>query len=75
MAGIGDIHMIKNAADRLKGKSDAEIVEEVRKLKMLMGEDTEKIKKQIASLKPLREMLDPEQKKKFDLITKILTEE
>ena len=75
MANIGDIQMLKSAADKLKGKSDEELIEEIKKLRTVMGGDNEKIKKQIESLKPLRGMLDEEQKSKFDMITKVLLEE
>jgi len=75
MAGIGEIQMLKSAADRLKGKSDEELIEEIKKLRNVMGDDKEKIRKQIESLKPLRGMLDEQQKSKFDMITKVLLEE
>ena len=75
MANIGDIQMLKNTADKLKGKSDEELILEIKKLKSVMGNDDEKIRKQVNSLKPLREMLDAEQKDKFDMIVKALLEE
>ncbi|MBR6700482.1 MAG: hypothetical protein IKL72_02005 [Firmicutes bacterium] len=75
MANIGEIQMLKSAADKLKGKSDEELIEEIKKLRTVMGDDKEKIRKQIESLKPLRGMLDEQQKNKFDMITKVLMEE
>lgn len=75
MINFGDIQMLKNTAGKLKGKNDDELTDEIKKLKAVMGGDDEKIKKQIESVKPLREMLDEEQKNKFDLIIKVLLEE
>lgn len=75
MVNIGEIQMLKSAADKLKGKSDEELIEEIKKLRTVMGDDKEKIRKQIESLKPLRGMLDEQQKNKFDMITKVLMEE
>ena len=75
MANLSDFQMLKGAAEKLKGKSDEELMKEVKKLRAVMGSDNEKIKKQIESLRPLREMLDDEQKRKFDMVTKTLMED
>ena len=66
---------IKEAAQKLSGKSDEELIQEVRKLKVSLSEDKEKFQKQLNSLKMMRNMLNEEQKIKFDQIMKILTEE
>lgn len=75
MANMGDIQMIKSAAEKLKGKSDQELIEEIKKLKSVMGGDDDKIKKQIETIKPFRQMLDEEQKSRFDIVIKALLEE
>ena len=66
---------IKEAAERLSGKSDDELIEEVKKLKATLGEDKEKFKKQLSTLKMVRGMLNQEQKQKFDEMMKILSED
>lgn len=75
MANMGDIQMIKSAAEKLKGKSDEELIEEIKKLKSVMGGDDNKIKKQIESIKPFRQMLDEEQQSRFDIVIKALLED
>ncbi|MDO4482470.1 MAG: hypothetical protein Q4C14_07070 [Bacillota bacterium] len=75
MAGIGDIQMLKSAAEKLKGKNDEELTAEIKKLRSAMGGDEEKIKKQIESIKPFRQMLDEEQRSRFDLIIRALLED
>lgn len=75
MENMGDIKMIKSAAEKLKGKSDQELIEEIKKLKSVMGGDDDKIKKQIETIKPFRQMLDEEQKSRFDIVIKALLEE
>ena len=75
MANMGDIQMIKSAAEKLKGKSDDELIEEIKKLKSVMGGDDNKIKKQIESIKPFRQMLDEEQQSRFDIVIKALLED
>lgn len=75
MANTGSIQMIKNAAEKLKGKSDEELTEEIRRMKSVLGGDDEKIKKQIEAIKPFRQMLDEEQRSRFDLVIKALLED
>lgn len=75
MANIGDIHMMRSVADKLKGKSDEELVEEIKKIKAVMGGDEEKIRKQLEAIKPFRQLLDEEQQKKFDTVIKALLED
>lgn len=72
--GKGDID-IKEAAQKLGGKSDEELIQEVRKLKADLSKDKEKFQKQLNSLKMVRNMLNGEQQAKFDQMMKILTED
>lgn len=75
MANIAEMQLLKKAAEKLKGKSDEELIQEIRKLKSVLSDDDQKLKQQLANLKPFREMLDEEQKHKFDLIMQALNEE
>lgn len=64
---------LKDAAEKLSGKSDEELIEEVKKLKSSM--DQAQLQKQMQSLKMVRNLLNQEQQTKFDQIMAILTEE
>ena len=66
---------IRKAAEKLSGKNDDELIQEVRKLKSSLGKDKEKFQKQLNTLKMMRNMLNEEQKVKFDQMMKILTED
>ncbi len=74
MANLGEIQVMKHMAEKLKNKSDEELIEEIKKLKSVMASDDEKLKKQIETVRPFRAMLDEEQKHRFDVIIKALSE-
>lgn len=66
---------IRQAAEKLSGKNDEELIKEVKKLKATLGDDMEKFKKQLNAVKAVRGMLNKEQRSKFDEMIKILEEE
>lgn len=67
--------MIEDAASQYKGKSEKEIMEEIKSLKKNLFSDKEKFEKQLKAIKDIRVMLNEEQKNKLDKVIDLLTKE
>lgn len=67
--------MIEEAAVRYKGKSEKEIMDEIKALKKSLFSDKEKFEKQLRAIKDIRIMLNEEQRNKLDKVIDLLMQE
>ena len=67
--------ILEEAADRYKGKSEKEIMEEIKALKKNLFSDKEKFEKQLKAIKDIKVMLNEEQRNKLDKVIELLTRE
>ncbi|MBQ8589134.1 MAG: hypothetical protein IJ486_01610 [Firmicutes bacterium] len=62
----------REIAESMKGKSDAEILSEIMKLKATLQKNPAAYEKQIRAVKSLRGMMNPEQRKRLDHVLQLL---
>lgn len=78
--GLGGLNQekmkkVENAANSYKGKSEDEILQELKQLKETLFKDRESFERQMRAIKEIRPMLNAEQKTKLDKILELLTKE
>ena len=67
--------IIEEAANQYKGKSEKEIMDEIKALKKNLFSDKDKFDKQMKAIKDIKVMLNEEQRNKLDKVIDLLTRE
>ncbi|MDF3002223.1 MAG: hypothetical protein K0Q48_2342 [Bacillota bacterium] len=66
---------MSNLADKYKGKSDQELIDEILKVKKTMKKDKAQFEKQMKTVKALRAMMNGEQRERLDQLIHLLETE
>ncbi|MDF2656379.1 MAG: hypothetical protein K0R19_2853 [Bacillota bacterium] len=66
---------MSNLADKYKGKSDQELIDEILKVKKTMKKDKAQFEKQMKTVKALRAMMNGEQRERLDKLIRLLESE
>lgn len=66
---------MSDLADKYKGKSDQELINEILKVKNSMKKDKSQFEKQMKAIKALRSMMNGEQKARLEKLIRLLESE
>ena len=66
---------VSDLADKYKGKSDQELIDEIMKIKRSMKKDRGQFEKQMKTIKALRTVMNGEQKARLEKLIRLLENE
>jgi hypothetical protein len=66
---------MSDLADKYKGKSDQELIDEILKVKRSLKKDKAQFEKQMKSIKAMRSMMTGEQKARLEKLIRLLESE
>ncbi len=66
---------VSDIADKYKGKSDQELIDEIMKVKKAMKKDQTQFDKQMKTIKALRTMMNGEQRARLEKLIRLLESE
>jgi len=66
---------VSDMAQKYKGKSDQELIEEILKIKKTMKKDKAQFEKQMKTVRALRNVMNGEQKARLDKLIRLLEDD